>query len=639
MPLSGNSKSVPNQIFIRVFVASSIALIAFLSYREMLTYSFTGADTLNLIDTSRVQSLQDLTRILTKPSQFGTTLTNVALFYRPVSTLSFSFDYFLWGLHPFGFHLTDLILHMSVSVLVFLLLQRLPPGSNFAAWLGAAIFTMHPILVETVPGIARRGDLISILFSLASLIFFIDYLSARRYRAGLLCLSCLSYALAIAAKEPAVVLLLVIFSYLKLFSPAPLFQTLRPCLPYVATSVLFLSFRAYVIGGWGGYSATAIPELSTHEFVIGTLQDYFADLVFPVSFVKSFFNPFPSTLQRLLSQIAFLVVLLIIVFWGRTFVKTFANAKRLLPKLLIITLSVACAVSLLAILAYPSVSSSINRVVERAYYDGGPQFLTAAMTNRQSTPLESYFHGIGYLLSRFFFRVLFASGFVLAVLVALDERAAIRRFLKEPRTGNPIIFFAVWLLLPLSVFLATMTFSHRYMYASVIPFAGIVSLLLYETLRPLIERAPRTVLLRAAVTSPPPLAFLLMAGLSLSLVAYSPLARNLHAYGEWEDSGRVSSMFLEELSRIVPHLPEDAILNLFNLPERIVSYENQIPHLRTPAYLTDYSIKSWLDLNYPTNRMKVVVHSRSRLEVSPGDLDLEMGENENVILTVRYDSP
>jgi hypothetical protein len=100
-----------------------------------------------------------------------------------------------------------------------------------------------------------------------------------------------------------------------------------------------------------------------------------------------------------------------------------------------------------------------------------------------------------------------------------------------------------------------------------------------------------------------------------------------------------SSMFLEELSRIVPHLPEDAILNLFNLPERIVSYENQIPHLRTPAYLTDYSIKSWLDLNYPTNRMKVVVHSRSRLEVSPGDLDLEMGENENVILTVRYDSP
>ena len=137
--------------------------------------------------------------------------------------------------------------------------------------------------------------------------------------------------------------------------------------------------------------------------------------------------------------------------------------------------------------------------------------------------------------------------------------------------------------------------------------------------------------------SRPTLALLLLSAASLSLLAYSPLVRS---YGEWKDSAEISSKILHRFTQVVDELPNDAVVEVFNLPERIASYETTIPHVKTPSYLADYSIKSWLDLHRPANRVTVLVSSRSKPESYPRDLDLEVrkGENNNVEVTVSFGS-
>ena len=100
-----------SQVLRTSLLALSIVIIAYLTYRDMLGYFFTAQDSTTLIDTGRVRSFRDVLRIFNEPLMNGTTLTLLSIFYRPIATLSYSLDYAIWGLDPFGYHLTDLILH------------------------------------------------------------------------------------------------------------------------------------------------------------------------------------------------------------------------------------------------------------------------------------------------------------------------------------------------------------------------------------------------------------------------------------------------------------------------------------------------------------------------------------------------
>jgi len=84
--------------------------------------------------------------------------------YRPVYNLSFQLDHFLWAKNPIGFHLTNLIYHLFNVLLVFAIgLQFLRPEF---AWMGALIFSVHPLALEPVHYVSARADSLSCLFSL-----------------------------------------------------------------------------------------------------------------------------------------------------------------------------------------------------------------------------------------------------------------------------------------------------------------------------------------------------------------------------------------------------------------------------------------------------------------------------------------
>ncbi|XP_073520308.1 protein O-mannosyl-transferase TMTC4 isoform X1 [Phyllobates terribilis] len=108
--------------------------------------------------------------------------------YRPLTVLTFRVSYALaGGLHPVGFHVTNIILHCMVSVLMLDVFSLLFGGKTCdkgkkmiyapkAALLSALLFAVHPVHTECVAGIVGRADLLCALFVVLS---FLGYSKAQ----------------------------------------------------------------------------------------------------------------------------------------------------------------------------------------------------------------------------------------------------------------------------------------------------------------------------------------------------------------------------------------------------------------------------------------------------------------------------
>ena len=117
---------------------------------------------------------------------------------RPLVILSYLLDRAVWGLQPFGYHLTNLVLHLLVIVLLFLLARCVQPERGpFPAFATALLYGLHPILTEPVQCPAFREDILLTLFVLMFL------LATTRPRTVWLAIPALG--LALLAKESAVV--------------------------------------------------------------------------------------------------------------------------------------------------------------------------------------------------------------------------------------------------------------------------------------------------------------------------------------------------------------------------------------------------------------------------------------------------
>jgi len=112
--------------------------------------------------------------------------------YMPLLWLSFAVDYRLWRLNPFGYHLTNILLHGANAVLVYFLSLKLikmaiPEVKRspllFAAAFSALFFGIHPLRVESVAWVTERRDVLSGLFYLMTLIFYLKAQSASASRA------------------------------------------------------------------------------------------------------------------------------------------------------------------------------------------------------------------------------------------------------------------------------------------------------------------------------------------------------------------------------------------------------------------------------------------------------------------------
>ncbi len=182
--------------------------------------------------------------------------------YTPLTLVSFSLDHAIWGLDPFGYHLTNLLLHLANTLLVFLLIRHLT-GHLLASLVAALLFGVHPLRVESVVWITERKDVLSTLFFLTALLC---YLRFRGQRSFFYLLSFLSFLLALLSKQIAITLPLVFLLCDFLADRAWTWRVLFEKLPFLLLSLVFGLGALFVHNfRWWPAAETPRPPLVSEE--------------------------------------------------------------------------------------------------------------------------------------------------------------------------------------------------------------------------------------------------------------------------------------------------------------------------------------------------------------------------------------
>ena len=277
------------------FVAIFLFILSFGAFAPSLNNEFVWDDVWLIKGRSYSLNASNITSKMLIPS-----IRSVkGVHYRPIMFISYVVDKGMWGVSPFGFHLSNVIFH-SISTVLFYFMVLLLLGEfrverkEATAFLSSLLFALHPIHVEAVSFISARADLLSGIFFFLAFIFYI--LSHRKL--WFLILAVICFYLSLLSKEIAVAfpMLAVGFDLIN-----GRFRSRNNIISYIIFGVLILVYfylrgRAYVV----------IPEVF-NEKVLQSVQGgaqvwgvlkvllssylfYIKKLVFPFSL-----NPFIAT--------------------------------------------------------------------------------------------------------------------------------------------------------------------------------------------------------------------------------------------------------------------------------------------------------------------------------------------------------
>jgi tetratricopeptide (TPR) repeat protein len=141
--------------------AALIAIAAFIAYLPSINGGFVWDDDLLLTNNYLIKAADGLHRFW---------CTTEAKDYWPATNTSFWIEWRLWGMNSTGYHVSNLILHIAESLLIWIVLRKLSiPG----AFLAAMIFAVHPVNVESVAWIAQRKNTMAMLFFLLSVLWYL----------------------------------------------------------------------------------------------------------------------------------------------------------------------------------------------------------------------------------------------------------------------------------------------------------------------------------------------------------------------------------------------------------------------------------------------------------------------------------
>src|SRR5579884_2115130 len=254
-------------------------------------------------------------------------------YYRPILFISFAIDHELWGLSPFGFHLSNTIFYSFSTVLFYLLVLFMleefkVDGKEVKAFLSSLFFAFYPTHVEAASWISGRMDLLCSLFFFLAFVFHI--LSYRKL--SFLVLTGVCFSLSLLSKEVAVAFPIVVLGFDIL---SRRFKSRDSILRYAVYGILILIYfylrgRAILPQSPGGG-----VQQSTHNIyrvwevlriLLCSYLFYIKKLLFPFD-LNPFITAVPQGFYYLVSSILVILLLCVISFIpirSREYVTTFS---------------------------------------------------------------------------------------------------------------------------------------------------------------------------------------------------------------------------------------------------------------------------------------------------------------------------
>jgi tetratricopeptide (TPR) repeat protein len=243
----------------------------------------------------------------------GIFTSNVIGNYNPLTIFTFAVERHFFGFEPMIYHLDNLLLHIICVFFCYFIFKQL--GLNWqAATLGALLFGIHPMRIESVAWITERKDVLFGAFYLASGFQYLKYINSGFRRKHLI------FALILAifsclAKIQAVALPLSFLAFDYLLKRPLKWKLIVEKLPFFALSLFTGITGIYFLSQHGSLESSAAFNLG-ERLLIGsyTYMIYIVKFIFP--FQISALYPYPVSLPIMsyLSPV-FIIVLAGGLFW------------------------------------------------------------------------------------------------------------------------------------------------------------------------------------------------------------------------------------------------------------------------------------------------------------------------------------
>ncbi len=229
----------------------------------------------------------------------------------PLTYTFFWAQYRLWGANPFGFHLSNVLIHILNVLLLWSILKRLEVKGS---WFAALVFGLHPLVVESVAWITEAKNVLSAFFLFSSFLLFLSEKPGPKSRCFF---SILLYLLALLSKTFVCtfpVILLIVGWYRR---GRVSLNLLKRVFPYFALSLLagaFTWFYEIKHVGVGG-ERWELPLIVRFLLAGRAACFYLSKFFFPLklTFIYPRWEIDPASLTAWLYPL--LVVILFVAFW------------------------------------------------------------------------------------------------------------------------------------------------------------------------------------------------------------------------------------------------------------------------------------------------------------------------------------
>ena len=310
-----------------------VFLAGFGVYANTLSSDFIWDDEYLILNNSQIKDFSHIPNVFKTYVGYGS--ENINNFYRPVQELANMIDYGLWGPEPFGFHLTNTLLHAIVGVLVLLLVFALSKNL-LAAFFAALFYTIHPVHTEAIAYIAGRADSLYSIFAYVSLLFYIRSVSTTNSakRTQLYSLSIITFVISLLAKEMIIVMPILIFMYTFFFfrgtqNNPTYIREKRKWIPYAVIVVGYGFLRSTVLDFSKIAPASAFEKIVFPYRILTfsrAVMEYFRLMILPVDLHMERV----IRITRTLFDVESILAVLVLVGVGYIAYRTYHSGKRLI---------------------------------------------------------------------------------------------------------------------------------------------------------------------------------------------------------------------------------------------------------------------------------------------------------------------
>jgi tetratricopeptide (TPR) repeat protein len=243
--------------------------LTFAVYSGTLRYQFVLDDRGQILENPAVHSWHYVPQYFTQHVWAGVFPEVLGNYYRPLFLLWLRINDMLFGSRAWGWHLTSVFAHVGVTVLVYLLASQVLKDRAGAA-LAALVFGLHPIHIEAVAWVSGVTEPLLALLLIPAFLFHLKGREQTPSKRKWWALSLLFYALALLAKETALVLPLIIFVYEWVYGGSTdepyswsgrarrIGRAFRFAAPYFALIPPYLAARVFALKGFS-HIATPLP--------------------------------------------------------------------------------------------------------------------------------------------------------------------------------------------------------------------------------------------------------------------------------------------------------------------------------------------------------------------------------------------